>query len=271
MGIYVKLEKKTFTTDDGVTLAYFEYGTGEQAVVLLAGYGAPAITWCVQMKALAKAGLRCIALDRRCHGLSEVTDKGMNMLRHGQDVNNLFETMGLRDAVLVGQSQGASTMWSYISQYGTGRLRAVVSVDQTPKMVNSDGWTLGMYGLTPETRPTFFDKPLAAPNKKPLDKGLVFYLAVNGKGYPKFDRDVTKPLLLDHADADWRGTVAGTDVPALFIAGSESPFWPSAHAEAMAQTAPKGSTYVVKGSGHAVNWECAKEFNRVLLNFIAGL
>lgn len=267
----MKLEKHTFTTSDGVTLAYFELGSGERTALFLAGYGAPAISWCLQMRALARAGIRCIALDRRCHGLSEVTPKGMDMLTHGRDVHELIEHLGLSGVILVGQSQGANTAWSYVSQFGTGALAAVVAVDQTPKMINEGDWRLGMYGLTPETRPTYFDAPLDKPNRKPIDPRIIAYLLLHGRGYPKFDMALTRPLLLDHADADWRGAIASCEVPALFIAGSESPFWPSAHAGAMAALAPKGSAWVVIGSGHAVNWECPGEFNAVLLNFIRGL
>ena len=267
----MKMDKKTFRSSDGISLAYFENGTGKKTVVFLSGYGAPAISWCSQVKALNRAGIRTIAFDRRCHGLSEKTEKGMDMLRHGKDVRELLEYLDLKDVILVGQSQGASTIWAYVSQYGADRLKAVVSVDQTPKMINDDEWPLGMYGLNPETRPTFFDTPIPAPNKKPLDKRIILYLALHGRGYPKFSQEDTMGLLLDHADADWRRAIETVDIPALFIAGGESPFWSPEHAKAAAALAPRGEYCVIEGSGHAVNWECVKEFNRVLLEFIGRL
>ena len=264
-------EKQTFITDDGVELAYFVSGSGERTAVLLAGYGAPAISWGPQIDALNEAGIRTIALDRRCHGASERTEKGMNMLRHGKDVGELFEHLDLHDVILIGQSQGASTMWSFIKQFGTSRLSAVISVDQTPKMINEGDWQCGMVGLTPETRPTYFDTPLAAPNKKPIDTRIVMAIVQFGKDYVPFDQAATKDLLLSHADADWRDVVAGTDVPVFFIAGEGSPYWPPKHAEEMAKLAPKGSFYVMPGSGHAVNWECVDEFNQVVLDYIKNL
>lgn len=268
----MKMEKKTFRTYDGAELAYFDSGAGDLTAVLLAGYGAPAISWCQSVKALNRAGIRAVALDRRCHGLSEVTRKGMDMLSHGRDVHALFEALGLDGVVLVGHSQGASAAWAYVSQFGDGRLRGVVSADQTPKIINGDGWDFGQYGLTRETRPAFFDnRSPAAPERRPLDKGLELYLALHARGYPKFDRELTKPLLLDHADADWRAAIAGLSVPALFIAGGESPFWPPEHAAAAAALAPKGESLVMPGCGHAVNWERPREFNRALLGFIRRL
>ena len=92
---------------------------------------------------------------------------------------------------------------------------------------------------------------------------------LRGTKYLKFDRERTKPLLLDHADADWRETLQKTDVPVLFVAGEESPFWPKEHAAVSAALCPSGESAVVKGSGHAVNWECPKEFNAIMQEFLS--
>jgi hypothetical protein len=69
--------------------------------------------------------------------------------------------------------------------------------------------------------------------------------------------------------ADWRETLKKTDVPVLFVAGEESPFWPKEHVTVSAALCPRGESAVVAGSGHAVNWECPKEFNAVMLKFLA--
>jgi pimeloyl-ACP methyl ester carboxylesterase len=92
---------------------------------------------------------------------------------------------------------------------------------------------------------------------------------LRGKKYLNFDHQGTKPLLLDHADADWRETIRKTDVPVLFVAGEESPFWPREHAAVSAALCLHGESAVVTGSGHAVNWECPKEFNALMLDFLS--
>ena len=267
----MEIRRQTIRTDDGVELAYLENGSGRDTVVLLAGFGAPAISWCNQVDALNAAGVRTFALDRRCHGFSEHTDKNLTMLRQGADVNDFFRALDLHDVILVGQSQGASTIWAYISQFGTERLKAVVSVDQSPKMISEGDWQNGMYGLNRETRPTFFNAPLPAPNRKPLNQELAVFLAAHGKEVPAFDMALAMPLLFDHADADWLDAIARTELPALFIAGGESPFWPPQHALDAAALAPRGSYHIVEGSGHAVNWECSEAFNQVLIDYIRSL
>ena len=258
---------KFFTTDDGVKLGYIAQGSGIP-VILMAGYSAPATSWYREINSLVKHGYRVIAFDRRSHGSSENPPHGQDMATQGRDVDALIRHLQIKKAFLIGQSQGASCMWSYISQFGTEHLYGVISVDQTPKMITDESWPHGMYGLNPETRPTFFDAPLPKPNKKSLNLFLVGVL-LRGRKYLNFDHAGTKPLLLDHADADWRDTLKTIDVPVLFVAGEESPFWPNEHARASAALCPRGEAAVVAGAGHAVNWECPKEFNAVMLGFLS--
>lgn len=256
-----------FTTDDGVKLGYSDSGSGIP-VILIAGYSAPATSWYREKRALLKHGYRVIAFDRRSHGSSENSSLGQDMATQGRDINLLISHLKITKAFLVGQSQGASCMWSYISQFGTEHLYGVISIDQTPKMITDESWQYGMTDLNRETRPTFFDTPLPTPNKKPLNLFLIGVL-LRGKRYLDFDRVRTKPLLLDHADSDWRETIKKTDVPVLFIAGKESPFWPPEHAAASAALCPSGESAIVMSSGHTVNWECPKEFNALMLEFLA--
>ena len=262
------MKMESFTTDDHVKLGYLDEGSGTP-VILIAGYSAPATSWYDQEKVLLRHGYRVIGFDRRSHGSSENPPFGQDMATQGKDLDALIRHLKINKAFLIGQSQGASTMWSYVSQFGTAHLHGLISVDQTPKMMNEAGWPHGMYGLNADTRPTFFDKPLAKPNNLPVSKWIVLMMLVRGLKYLKFDRVGTKPLLLDHADADWRGTIEKTDVPVLFVAGSHSPFWPKEHAEASAALCPKGEVAVVEGSGHAVNWECPKEFDGLMLDFLS--
>lgn len=257
-----------FTTDDQVKLGYIDKGSGIP-VILLAGYSAPATSWFAQEKVLLKHGYRVIAFDRRSHGSSENPSFGQDMATHGRDLDALIHHLKLEKTFLIGQSQGASTMWAYISQFGISRLYGLISIDQTPKMINDAEWPHGMYGLDANSRPTFFDNPLPKPNKKPLTM-MLLKMVLRGPKYLRFDREGTRPLLLDHADADWRETIKKTDVPVLFVAGEESPFWPKEHAAASAALCAQGEAAVVAGSGHAVNWECQQEFNELMLGFLSS-
>jgi non-heme chloroperoxidase len=273
----------TLVTSDRVSIHYTDTGAhagtaeGGATVVLVAGFLASAATWLLQAEALEAAGHRVVAIDRRSHGLSEAPDHGQRIARHARDLEDVLDQLDLDDVVAVGASMGASTWWSYVDLFGTARLRGLVSVDQTPRMLNADGWENGFYGYVPENAGTYFDGVIpetgrgADPSATMRAVGLLVErlgpdVALMGQLSPQ-----TQPLLLDHALQDWRDVIARTDVPVLMVAGSESQFWPSEHAVWAAAAAPYGRAAVIDGAGHAVNLDDAEGFNRVLLDFVGGI
>jgi non-heme chloroperoxidase len=46
------------------------------------------------------------------------------MARHGPDIGELLEHLGLSDVTLVGASMGGNAIWAHIDQFGTDRVRA---------------------------------------------------------------------------------------------------------------------------------------------------
>lgn len=273
----------TFVTDDDVTLHYTDEGTGP-AIVLIAGFCAPATSWALQQDVLVDAGYRVLSLDRRGHGESDPHGRGddpeygATMKRHGADVDNFLSALDIDDAVLCGGSMGANTAWSYVGQFGTARLRAVISVDQTPKMINDvdqrTGWNNGFYGLTDANKNTFFadgvpDTGKGLPKWKSLS--AVARLVAKLRAVPKIassDTPAMKALLQDHAVQDWRAVITGTDVPVLMVAGRDSQMWPCAHAADSIVDNPLGRSVVIDKCGHAANMDRSKEFNAALLDFL---
>ncbi|MEV0190038.1 alpha/beta hydrolase [Kitasatospora purpeofusca] len=245
------------TTNDGVSLHYYDEGDG-QPVLLVPGYGAPADDWALQWAPLRAAGYRVISLDRRWQGQSDRPSWGQRMSRHGKDLDDLVTGLDLRGVVAIGQSMGASTIWAYVSLFGTGRLAGVATVDQSPRMVNSPDWSYGFYGLTEENLGTFFGSPAAFatghgrdwPDPAGLDAAI---RAAGGRGAESLITPDTYPLLLDHSRQDWRDVVARAEIPLLITAGAESQFWPAAHAEATAALNPRAGWTVFEGAGHTAH------------------
>lgn len=66
------------------------------------------------------------------------------MQRHGHDLHQLIQHLGIVNPILVGQSKGASTIFSFLNQYGEDNISAVIDVDQTPKILNDVDWKHGM-------------------------------------------------------------------------------------------------------------------------------
>jgi non-heme chloroperoxidase len=263
------------TTSDGVTLRLTDTGPASGAtVVLVAGYTAPAASWALQVDALTAAGHRAVSLDRRSHGLSDAPAFGHRMARHGKDLHDALAALDLGDVVLVGGSMGASTIWSYLDLFGTPGVRGVVSVDQTPKMINDEGWPHGFYGLTDANSGTFFAEGVPPTGRgAPMNTDAITRLVERAgpDSVPGNFRPETLPLLRDHAQQDWRDVIARTDVPVLMVAGRDSQFWPCEHAAAAVADNPHGRAVVIEDAGHPVNFDQADRFNAELLGFLAEL
>jgi non-heme chloroperoxidase len=263
------------TTSDGVRLWASDGGTGAP-VVLVAGFMAPAVSWAFQIDALTDAGYRAISLDRRSHGRSEAPPFGQRMARHGKDLHDALTELDLGPVVLVGGSMGASTIWAYVDLFGTEAVRGIVSVDQTPKMINDDTWRYGFYGLTAANSGTFFAEGIPPTGRgrtvDPTSPEIARLLQrVGPDGLPGRIRPETLPLLRDHAQQDWRDVVARVDVPVLMVAGRDSQYWPCEHAEAAVRDNPYGRAVVVEDCGHAVNFDRVEEFNAIMLRFLTEL
>lgn len=265
----------TMICDDGIRLEWTETGDPSgRPVVLLAGFRAPATSWRYQVDALAETGHRVLAVDLRGHGEADRPASGTTMERRGQDVAQVLSRLDLHEVLLVGGSMGGNTIWSYLSQHGPERLAGVVTVDQTPKMLNTADWSYGFYGYDETNIDTYFAEAIpdtghGTPAWRKGRRLLRLLSAMKG-----IDRDLTPgelALLGDHARADWRPVVEGTAVPVLFVAGAESEYWPASHAAASAALAPIGSSIVIPDDGHAANIEQPEAFNAALLDFARSL
>ena len=263
----------TIRTSDGVRLHYTDDGDGPP-VVLIAGFCAPAESWEFQRRALLAEGHRVLALDRRWHGRSDRPAYGQRMARHGKDLADFLAALHLEDVALVGGSMGGSTIWAYCDLFGGARLRGIVSIDQTPKMINDEDWANGFYGLDRANAGTFFDKGIPETGMgRAGDRREGFAKLVELLGAPPAFADAGAPpmraLLQDHAEKDWRDVIARLDVPALYLAGRDSQFWPYAHAVEAAGSNARATAMVIEDSGHAVNIDQPEQTNTALLEFLS--
>ena len=76
---------------------------------------------------------RVFAFDSRGQGRSTGRKKRTPFEQHGKDLDRFVHHLGLRDFVLVGWSAGAVKALSYIHQFGSGGLKALVLVDGAPR------------------------------------------------------------------------------------------------------------------------------------------
>ncbi|MFF2008385.1 alpha/beta fold hydrolase [Streptomyces sp. NPDC058195] len=131
------------TTRDGVEIFYKDWGRG-RPVVFIHGWPLNGDAWQDQLKAVADAGYRGIAHDRRGHGRSTPVFDGYDWDTFADDLNDLITGLDLRDVTLVAHSMGGGELSRYIGRHGTGRVRSVVLLSAVPPLMlkgpgNPDG------------------------------------------------------------------------------------------------------------------------------------
>jgi non-heme chloroperoxidase len=133
----------TITTNDGTTLFYKDWGTG-QPIVFSHGWPLSADDWDGQMLYFGNLGYRVIAHDRRGHGRSDQTWGGNDMNTYADDLAVLFEKLDLKDAIMVGHSTGGGEVARYLGRHGTKRVAKAALISAiTPLMLKTEKNPLG--------------------------------------------------------------------------------------------------------------------------------
>ncbi|GAA2664915.1 alpha/beta hydrolase [Streptomyces aculeolatus] len=122
------------TTRDGVDIFYKDWGQG-RPVVFIHGWPLNGDAWQDQLKAVADAGFRGIAHDRRGHGRSTPVFGGYDFDTFADDLNDLLTGLDLRDVTLVAHSMGGGELARYIGRHGTGRVRSAVLLSAIPPLM----------------------------------------------------------------------------------------------------------------------------------------
>jgi non-heme chloroperoxidase len=124
----------TITTNDGVTIFYKDWGTG-QPIVFSHGWPLSSDDWDTQMMFFLNNGFRVIAHDRRGHGRSTQTATGHDMDHYADDLAVLTEHLNLKNAVHIGHSTGGGEVVHYLARHGESRASKAVLVSAVPPIM----------------------------------------------------------------------------------------------------------------------------------------
>lgn len=124
----------TFTTKDGTSIFYKDWGTGP-VVTFSHGWPLGSDAWDAQMLYLGQRGYRVVAHDRRGHGRSGQTWQGNNMDQYADDLAELMDHLDIKDATMVGHSTGGGEVVRYIARHGQKRVAKVVLISSVPPLM----------------------------------------------------------------------------------------------------------------------------------------
>lgn len=145
-----------FATVNGIRMHYVEEGQGP-LVILLHGYPFLWYLWRHQIKAVAAAGYRVVAVDQRGYGQTDCPHdaSSYNITHLVGDVVGLLKALDAKSAVLVGQDWGSPVVYN-AALMRPDVVRGVVMMCSPPSA----------RGVVP---------PVAAMQKASKDQGIIFY------------------------------------------------------------------------------------------------
>lgn len=264
---------------DNTNLYIKEWGTG-RPVILLHGWPLSADSWDDQAMAIADAGFRAIAYDRRGFGRSDQPWDGYNYDTLADDLAAVIEVTGAQNATIVGFSMGGGEVARYLSRHGGKNVaQAALIAAVVPYMLQTadnpngvpqsifDQMTAGMLADRPHFFEGFFkdffgvgllsspvsDELLAWARNVSMQAGL-------------------KPTLAcaeAFATTDFRGDLASFKVPTLIIHGTADKTVPiDATGRESARAIPHATYIEYDGAPHGLFATHKDKFTSDLLAFL---
>jgi non-heme chloroperoxidase len=271
---------QSFITEDQVTLAYTDEGSGPP-LVFLSGWRMSSIWWSHQVQEF-KRKFRVITIDMRGTGESEKQEKGYRLSRYAKDVHELLVEKELDNVNLIGWSLGASVIYSYIDQYGNNLLKSCVLIEQTPKCLNDSEWHLGLgHGTFDANQMALRENAIRTNDKSYIEElcqSIFFQKQENieelklrnwaKNDAEKMPSDFALKLVKDHWKQDWREVLGLIDRPTLIVYGGKSKFFHAQIGNYLKGSIIDAELKQIKNSGHAPFIENPDVFNKVLTDFL---
>lgn len=295
------LELQNITSDDGTNLCYVDVGKG-RPLVYVNGFGEDVSSSNRLLEILSK-NFRCVSFDHRGYGKSDLSSE-IGVEQSAKDLRFLMDKLDINDAALVGYSMGGSVVFSYVEQFGVERLERLVLADTSPKLINENGWNLGLWQGR-YTRADY-ERDLKLIVENPTLFHLSFYARAATKTnvgdtvrFPSYEEEnswvsrvagitrIRESLIRrifkfnftedkkegerryweTMTNGDWRHVLGNISIPTLCLYAVPGSFYYSATAEYMAEQIPNAKTNAINDACHLCPKENVEDFGARIIDF----
>ena len=267
------------TTTDNAKLFVKDWGSG-RPVILLHGWPLSSDSWDDQAMAIAEAGFRTIAYDRRGFGRSSQPWGGYDYDTLADDLAAVIEQTGAQDAVLVGFSMGGGEVARYMSRHGgKSAVKAALISSVVPFMLktsdNPNGTEQAVFSKMAQGMKEDRAKFFAGFFKDFFGVGMISHPV--GDEMLEWARSVSMQASLKatlacasaFASTDFRSDLPAFKVPTLIIHGTDDKTVPiDASARAAAKGIAQSTLIEYEGAPHGLFATEKERLTRDLLHFI---
>lgn len=269
-------------TRDGTRIYAKSWGDGPP-VVLIHGWPLSGDSWDPVSHALADAGFRAIAYDRRGFGRSDQPSGGYDYDTFADDLAEVMNAMRVDDdATLVGFSMGGGEIARYMSRHaGRGVSRVALVSSVVPYMLKTEDNPDGV----PQSTFDEMTEGMLEDRAKFFTGFFKDFFGVGVLSQPVSDEVLhlawttamqagLRPTLAAakaFATTDFRSDLASFRVPTLIIHGTSDKTVPiDATGRAVAKAVPHATLLEYNGAPHGVFATDLERLKKDLLDFVAG-
>lgn len=260
------------TEINGINIHYHDEGEG-LPVIFIHAFALNQTMWKEQVAAL-KNNYRCITLDLRGFGHSDVAGETSSMDTLAGDINELMKALAIDQAVLVGLSMGGYITFAFYRNFPQS-VRALVFADTRATADSEEAKANRLQSAEKALR-----EGAAAIADDTTPKLLGDTTLSNNAELVKLVHSIqasNPPAGIAAAQRGMAARVDSTDIlsqincPVLVIVGSEDKLTPQAEAEVIHKGIDNSKLLVIDNAGHLSNMEAPDEFNKAVKEFLESL
>ncbi|MEK7684188.1 MAG: alpha/beta hydrolase [Verrucomicrobiota bacterium] len=255
------------TTKDGVRLHTLVSGEGA-SLLFVPGWTMPAEVWRHQVTHFSKSH-RVVAMDPRSQGQSGITTEGHYPAARARDIKAVIDELQLAPVVLIGWSLAVTELVSFVDQFGTSNLAALVLVDGNAGIDLKSDLAVGMLKFAGELQKR--RQELTGPIIRSMfrvnpDDEFIHQVTVASLKTPT---SVALALFLGGLTTDNRPILQKLDKPTLVAVTGDEP-WITVYRD-LAGRIPNARMRIYEKAGHALFADEPKRFNRDLEDFLTSV